>query len=229
MSGNAFYAIPFWFTNSSNSESAKWDLLPGLRCVDFPLFYISTMPTRRNEPVTANGLLDALSFQLDHFLRFMEIDLTPAFVETDGTHEGPSVVELITHGENSRRWISQLQAIFTWSALAIEEEKYLLPYGLEPSSSHIRGVWSMPSFLRYIGRSEDHKMRNALSQGRKLRRFETKFGAGIALLMAPVLPDFRRLSLDEEGKTIELLKTHRVEFCHQAQRLSRLRIKYQKL
>ena len=150
-------------------------------------------------------------------------------METDRIHEGPSVVELITRGENSRRWISQLQSIFTWSSLAIEEEEYLLPYGLEPNSSHIRGVWSMPLFLRYKGLLEDHKIRNALSQGWKLRRFETKFGVGISLLMALVLPDFWRLSLDEEGKTMELLNTHRVEFCHQAQRLSRLRTKYQKL
>ena len=47
-------------------------------------------------------------------------------------------------------------------------------------------------------------------QGRKLRRFKIEFGEGIAILLAPVLPSFRRLSLIEEANAIKLLRASHI-------------------
>lgn len=87
----------------------------------------------------------------------------------------------------------------------------------------------MPSFLRHLGRSNDHNARSDLQQGRKLRRLEAKFSTGIALVLAPVLPTFRRLSLAEEAKFIQLLGSDYPSMIYEAQRLRTLKIKYQTL
>jgi hypothetical protein len=168
---------------------------------------------------------------MEHFLRFLEVDLTPAIVETEATIQVPSVVDLISHGASSRTWILRLQTIFLWSSLALEEEEWLWMQGLDRAlpGSRIRGVWSMPSFLRHLGRSNDHNACSALQQGRKLRRFENEFGGGIALLLAPVLPTFRRLSLREEAKAMRLLRDRHASIPFHAQRLLNLKSKYQAL
>ncbi|KAJ6069155.1 hypothetical protein N7499_011042 [Penicillium canescens] len=174
------------------------------------------MPARHNPPVTAERLLHDLSARMEHFLRFLEVDLTPAIVESEAT-EVPSAVDLISHGANSRTWILHLQTILWWSSLALEEENWLRIQGLGviPPGSHARGAWMMPSFLRYFGRSNDYNASNALQQGRKLKRFESEFGGGIALLLVLVLPTFRRLSLREEAKAMQLLRASyaNIPFC----------------
>lgn len=38
------------------------------------------MPARRNPPVTADGLLHNLLAQMERFLEFLEVDLTPVIV-----------------------------------------------------------------------------------------------------------------------------------------------------
>ncbi|OQD77428.1 hypothetical protein PENANT_c102G00568 [Penicillium antarcticum] len=188
------------------------------------------MPARRNPPVTAECLLHDLSAQMGHFLRFLEVDLTPAIVETEAT-QVPSVVDLISQGVNSRTWILHLQTILRWYSLALEEEEWLHMQGFDRAlpGSRIRGVWSMPSFLRHLGRSNDHNACSALQQGRKLRRFESEFGGGIALLLVLVLPTFRRLSLREEAKAMRLLRASYVNIPFHAQRLLNLKSKYQAL
>ncbi|OQE10119.1 hypothetical protein PENFLA_c001G08582 [Penicillium flavigenum] len=189
------------------------------------------MPARRNPPVTAEGLLHDLSIQMEHFLRFLEVDLSPAIAEAGTTSEFPSLVDFISQGASSRSWILRLQTIFQWSSLALEEEEWLRTQGLDRPhpGSKVRGVWSMPSFLRHLGRSDDHNARSALHQGRKLRRFEIKFGEGIAIMLAPVLPTFRRLPLIEEAKAIELLRASHIDILDNAQRLLHFKSKYQAL
>lgn len=184
------------------------------------------MPPRQNPPVTADSLLQDISTQLDHYLRFLETDLTPAILQSDTNCKDPSAVDLISQGVSSRQWILRLQAIFEWTYLASREEEWLHSQGLElaPPGSHVRGVWSMPSFLRNEGRSKDHNVSSNLRQGRKIRRFEKELGAGITILLAIILPTFRRLALDEEAKTIQLLRTNHADII---QSLRALRLQYQ--
>ncbi|KAJ5491947.1 hypothetical protein N7453_010044 [Penicillium expansum] len=189
------------------------------------------MPPRRNPRITAEGLLHDLSAQMQHFLMFLEVDLTPAIAEAGTTSEFPSFVDFVSCGASSRLWILRLQTIFQWSSLALEEEEWLRRQGLDRvhPGNQVRGVWSMPSFLRHLGRSKDHNACSALQQGRKLRRFEIEFGEGIALLFAPVLPTFRRLSLIEEAKAMQLLRGSHANILVNAQRLLPLKSKYQTL
>lgn len=184
------------------------------------------MPPRQNPPVTAESLLYDLSIQLERYLRFLETDLTPAILQSNTNGEDPSGVDLISHGVSSRPWILRLQAIFEWTNLASREEEWLQSQGLELAlpGSHIRGVWSMPSFLRNEGRSKDHNVSSDLRQGRKIRRFEKELGAGITILLAIILPIFRRLALDEEAKAMQLLRTNYADII---QTLLVLRLKYQ--
>ncbi|CAG7923603.1 unnamed protein product [Penicillium olsonii] len=189
------------------------------------------MPARRNSPVTAEGFLHDLSAQMEHFLRFLEVDLTPAITQTGATSDYQSVVDFISQGASSRLWILRLQTIFRWSSLALEEEEWLRTQGLDRAitGSHVRGVWSMPTFLRHLGRSNDHNACSDLQRGRKLRRFEIEFGEGIALLLTPVLPTFRRLSLGEEARAMQLLKASHTEILSHAERLLASKSKYQTL
>ncbi|OQE64549.1 hypothetical protein PENNAL_c0225G01684 [Penicillium nalgiovense] len=184
------------------------------------------MPPRRNPPVTAECLLHDLSIRMEHFLRVLEADLSPAIAETSTT-----LVDFISRGANSRSWILHLQTILRWSCLALEEEKWLRMQGLNlpRPGRQVRGIWSMPSFLRHFGRSEDHNACSALQQGRKIRRFEVEFGEGIALLFAPVLPTFRRLSLPEEAKAMQLLRASHANILVDARRLRLFKSKYQTL
>jgi hypothetical protein len=184
------------------------------------------MPARHNPPVTAEGLLHELSTQMEHYLRFLEVDVSPAIAETSTT-----VVEFISRGASSRSWILRLQTVLRWSSLALEEEEWLRAQGLDRAhpGSQVRGVWSMPSFLRHLGRSNDHNACSALQQGRKLRRFEIEFGEGIALLFAPVLPTFRRLNLIEEAKAMQLLRASHANILDNAQRLLYFKSNYQAL
>ncbi|CAG7937290.1 unnamed protein product [Penicillium nalgiovense] len=184
------------------------------------------MPPRRNPPVTAECLLHDLSIRMEHFLRFLEADLSPAIAETSTT-----LVDFISRGANSRSWILHLQTILRWSSLALEEEEWLQMQGLDlpRPGRQVRGVWSMPSFLRHLGRSSDHNACSALQLGRKLRRFEIEFCEGIALLFAPVLPTFRRLSLIEEAKAMQLLRASHTNILIDAQRLLYFKSRYQAL
>ena len=189
------------------------------------------MPARRNLPITAGGLLHDLSAQLDRFLIFLEVDLTPALAETGATSDVPIAVDFISRGTSSRLWILRIQTALRWSSMALEEERWLRMQGLDgvPAGNHMHGVWSMPSFLRHLGRSKDHNARSDLQQGRKLRRFENEFGEGITFFLAVVLPSFRRLSLREEAKAIRLLRTTHTNILVHVQRFSSSKHKYQKL
>ena len=189
------------------------------------------MASRRNPPVTAEALLQDLSSQMEHLLDFLETDLTPAIIGPNVTQDGPCVVDLISAGASSSRWILRLRTILEWSSLALEEELWLQAHEMElaPPGSHIQGVWLMPSFPRHLGRSNDHNARSDLQQGRKLRRLEAEFGTGIALVLAPVMPIFRRLSLAEEAKFIPLLGSDYPNILCEARRLQNLKMKYQNL
>ncbi|KAJ5654932.1 hypothetical protein N7490_001935 [Penicillium lividum] len=189
------------------------------------------MASRRNPPVTAEGLLRDLSSQMEHMLDFLETDLTPAIIRPKIAKDSPCVVDLISAGASSSRWILRLRTILEWSSLASEEEHWLQAHEMElaPPGSHIQGVWLMPSFLRHLGRSNDHNARSDLQQGRKLRRLEVKLGTGIALVLAPVMPIFRRLSLAEEAKFIQLLVSDYRSILCETQRLQNIKIKYQTL
>lgn len=182
------------------------------------------MPPRRNPPVTAEGLLHDLSIRIEHLLRFLKADLSPAIAET-------SLVDFISRGANQRPWILHLQTILRWSSLALEEEEWLRMQGLDlpRPGRQVRGIWSMPSFLRHLGRSNDHNACSALQQGRKLRRFEIEFGEGITLLFAPILPTFRRLSLTEEAKAMQLLRASYANILVDARRLRLFKSNYQTL
>ncbi|KAJ5473992.1 hypothetical protein N7475_003558 [Penicillium sp. IBT 31633x] len=184
------------------------------------------MSPRRNPRVTAECLLHDLSIRMEHFLRFLEADLSPAIAENSTT-----VVDFVSRGASSRSWILHLQTILRWSSLALEEEEWLRMQGVDcpRPGRQVRGVWSMPSFLRHLRRSDDHNARSALQQGRKIRRFEVEFGEGIALLFAPVLPTFRRLSLTEEAKAIQLLRASYANILVDARRLRLFKSKYQTL
>jgi hypothetical protein len=58
-------------------------------------------------------------------------------------------------------------------------------------------------------------------------RFESELGSGSTLLLIPVLPAVRRLSLAEEVRTVEMTRASAfTNIEYQAQTLSRLRIKY---
>lgn len=188
------------------------------------------MTPRHNTPITAERLLDDISAQMEHLLKFLEIDLTPAIVKPSSS-EDYNVVDLISHGASSRLWISRLQTLIRWSSLALDEEEWLRKQGLVrgPPGNHIRGVWLMPSYLRHIGRSNDHNIRSDLQQGRKLRRLESELGPGIALLFIPVLPSIRRLSLSEEVRTIQLLRSDHLNILYEARMLYNLRTKYQQM
>ncbi|KAJ5778353.1 hypothetical protein N7520_001599 [Penicillium odoratum] len=189
------------------------------------------MASRRNPPVTAEVLLRDLSSQMEHMLDFLETDLTPAIIRPKIAKDSPCVVDLISAGASSSRWILRLRTILEWSSLASEEEHWLQAHEMElaPPGSHIQGVWLMPSFLRHLGRSNDHNARSDLQQGRKLRRMEVKLGTGIALVLAPVMPTFRRLSLAEEAKFIQLLVSDYPSILCETQRLRNLKMKYQTL
>ncbi|KAJ5654837.1 hypothetical protein N7490_001840 [Penicillium lividum] len=189
------------------------------------------MASRRNPPVTAEGLLRDLSSQMKHMLDFLETDLTPAIIGPKVAQDSPCVVDLISAGASSSRWILRLRTILEWSSLASEEEHWLQAHEMElaPPGSRIQGVWLMPSFLRHLGRSNDHNARSDLQQGRKLRRLELKLGAGIALVLAPVMPTFRRLSLAEEAKFIQLLVSDYRSILCETQSLQHIKIKYQTL
>lgn len=60
----------------------------------------------------------------------------------------------------------------SWSSMAIEEEEWIRTQGLDsaPPDNRVRGVWSRPSFLRYLGRSKDHNARSDLPPGNPCRR-----------------------------------------------------------
>lgn len=163
---------------------------------------------------------------MEHFLRFLEADLSPAIAETSTT-----VVDFISRGASSRPWILHLQTILRWSSLALEEEEWLRMQGLDlpRPGRQVRGIWPMPSFLRHLGRSKDHNACSDLQQGRKLRRFEIEFGEGIALLFAAILPTFRRLSLIEEAKAMQLLGASYANIIVDARRLRLFKSKYQTL
>lgn len=164
------------------------------------------MSPRRNPQVTAEGLLQDIAAQIDLLARFVEIDLTPAMIYTSPT-DRDRALGLISQGGSSRAWIKNLYEVCRWSSIASAEEEWLQELGIEGicRDNRLRGVWSMPSFLRDLGLSNDQNITSDLKQGRKVKRFEMKLGPGIALLIVPVMLIFRRLKREEEARTIELL------------------------
>jgi hypothetical protein len=191
------------------------------------------MPTRQNHVDNAEKLLHDLLAQLQNYLLFLETDLTPILLEhVLRSAEDPTARELSSIGVNSNTWIEQLQNALQWTCLALGEEEWLQSQGadLPRPGSQLRGVFSMPSFLRAKGGAKNHNTFHALQQGRKLRRLENEFGTGFSLLLVPVLPTFRRLSLDEEHKLVQLLRTtDYANIILHAQSLTLLRSSYQGL
>lgn len=186
------------------------------------------MPARQNRPATAEVLLRDLSSQMEKYLNFLRIDLAPAILEPT-PDRAYSMIDSIATGEDSRSWIIRLRTMLWWASLASAEEEWQHLHGVERPhpGSNLRGVWSMPSFLRHIGQSKDPNVSHAIQQGRKLRRFERQLGTGISLLLVAVLPTFRRLSLKEETRTIQLLRTTtHTHLIHVAQIVSPLYSQY---
>lgn len=166
-----------------------------------------------------------------HFLKFLETDLTPIILEEGTVVGSPEILDLISQGANSRIWILRVQNILQWSLLGWEEDRWLNSQGLDRLSQQPRGhgVWSRPSFLRSQGLSHDNNARTSLQLGRKLWRFEAGSGVGIVLLLVPVLPSLRRLSLNEEVRTVTLLQTEYTKILLCAKRLNNLTLKYRNM
>jgi hypothetical protein len=184
------------------------------------------MPT-----VTAERLLIDLSTQLDTFLFFLHLDLSSVISETGAEQwVGQRAVSLIAGGENSSRWIEAFRVIHRWTELALREQEWLHETGrsqpMPCSGSHRLGTMSL--FIQQQGLPKNPNTTKSLQHGRKLMRFEHEFGPGITLLLIPVLPAFRQLSMAEEAKAIDMLRNGDFANIKQnAQSLTRLRYQYQ--
>ncbi|CAG8897863.1 unnamed protein product [Penicillium nalgiovense] len=87
---------------------------------------------------------------------------------------------------------------------------------------------TMAPFIQEEGLPDNHNTKKALQHGRRLMRFEREFGHGITLLLLPVLSAFRSLSIGEEARTMEMLRSSDSAYvAHLAQSLARLRLNYQ--
>lgn len=191
------------------------------------------MATRRNQVDNAEKILYDLSAQLQNYLLFLQTDLTSILLQHSvRAAEDPTANDLSLFGVNSHTWVKQLLNVLQWTCLALGEEEWLQSQGVDlpRPGSQLRGVWSMPSFLRSKGGGKNHNTVHALQQGRKLRRFETEFGAGFSLLLIPVLPTFRRLSFHEERRLVQLLRAaDTANIISSAKSLTLLRSTYQSL
>lgn len=181
--------------------------------------------------VTAENLLTDLSTQLDSFIRFLKIDLTP-IIPGGGPGEWGSdrASELVATGRNTHCWIQRLQDIHHWTNLALWEEDWLQRSGgsMPKPCSRSHRLGTMATFIQREGLPNHPKTTKAIQLGRKLRRFESEFGYGITLLFIPVLPAFRCLSLTEEARVIEILLGGGFSnVMHQVQTLACLRFDYQ--
>ncbi|KAF3399900.1 hypothetical protein F1880_008383 [Penicillium rolfsii] len=133
---------------------------------------------------TAETVLANLSAQLNSFVCFLRIDLSPVILLGPGTKPTPCL------------------------------------------GSHRLGT--MATFIRQEGLPDNHNTKKALQHRRTLMRFESQFGSGITLLLIPVLPAFRSLSLAEEARAIELLQGNDFTSVRQwAYALANLRVDYQ--
>lgn len=181
-------------------------------------------------PTTAESLLADLSAQLNPFLSFLKVDLSPVILTGPAERGCHRTATQIENGTNTYCWIQHLQEIHYWTNLALWEQDWLQRTGRnEPtpcSGSHRLGT--MSTFIQQEGLSDNHNTKKALQHGRRLMRFESALGRGITLLLIPVLPAVRRLSLAEEARTVEMIRgSGFTGIKHQARALSRLRLKYQ--
>ncbi|CAG8075207.1 unnamed protein product [Penicillium salamii] len=182
-------------------------------------------------PATAEMLLADLSTQLEIFIRFLKLDLTFIILEGDLVRGGTRrATELLAPGKNTQCWIQRLQEVHQWTNLALWEQDWLQRTGRnEPtpcSGSHRFGT--MAPFIQEEGLPDNHNTKKALQHGRRLMRFEREFGHGITLLLFPVLSAFRSLSIGEEARTMEMLRSSDSAYvAHLAQSLARLRLNYQ--
>jgi hypothetical protein len=64
----------------------------------------------------------------------------------------------------------------------------------------------MARFIQEEMLPSNHNTKKALQNARRLFRFESQFGPGITLLLIPVLPTFRVLTLAEEARAIQMLQ-----------------------
>lgn len=172
-----------------------------------------------------------ISNQLDSFIRFLKIDLSPVIRGGGpGQRVGDRSSELAATGRNTHCWIERLTQIHDWTNLALWEEDWLQRSGgskPQPCSrSHRLGT--MATFIQQVGLPNNSNTTKAIQLGRKLRRFESEVGYGITLFLIPVLPSFRSLSLAEEARVIEILRGGGFpNITNQAQALAFLRFDYQ--
>lgn len=179
---------------------------------------------------TGESILADLLAQLNSFVCFLRIDLSPVISLGPAAGGSQRALERIAMGQNTTCWIERLQDIHTWTNLALWEQDWICRTGGNKPSpclgSHRLGT--MAAFIRQEGLPDNHNTKKALQHGRRVMRFEALFGTGITLLFIPVLPAFRRLSLAEEARTVELLQGN--EFTNVrmwAQFLAQLRLDYQ--
>jgi hypothetical protein len=180
-------------------------------------------------PITAESLLADLSAQLNSFLSFLKVDLSPVILASPA-ERGCHRAAVVEKGTNTYCWIQRLHEIHYWTKLAYWEQDWLQRTGRNKptpcSGSHRLGT--MATFIQQEGLPDNHNTKKALQYGRRLMRFESTLGSGITLLLIPVLPAVCRLSLAEEARTMEMIRgSDFTNIKHQAQTLSRLRLKYQ--
>lgn len=182
---------------------------------------------------TAEHLIERLLAQLKNLLCFLRLDLSPVVLERGmDPLTDQQAVALIAGGQNTSRWVMALRGIHRWTELAHWEQDWLEENGgSQPrlcTGSH--GLGTMSLFIRQLGLPSRPSTTKSLQHGRKLLRFEEKFGPGIALCFIPVLQLFRQLSMAEEAKAVEILQDGNFANVRQiAQSLTLLRHHYQQI
>lgn len=158
--------------------------------------------------------------------------MTPVILKGRSDQGGLRAGELIATGKNTHLWLRRLQDIHHWTNLAVWEQNWLRRTGRNMPTpclgSHRLGT--MATFIQEEELPDCDHTRKALQHGRKLIRFENEFGPGITLLFIPVLHAFRCLTLNEEARTVEMLRNiHYGHVTDQVQNLACLRIWYQNI
>jgi hypothetical protein len=193
----------------------------------------ASMPTRQNTPITAENLLGRITALLKHCHLFFQTDLTSMVLCTRLNSEETSRTQYLTLNESQYSWETRLQTILYWSSLALREQRWLEAQGLGAANfgtAARRRHGTMGTFIRQEGLTDDASTLHDLQQGRKLLRLENAMGAGISLLLVPVMPMIRRLTIYEESRVVRMLESGAYQEIREATHaLSELRLDYQEM